>query len=175
MAKKTLICYHWTAGTYKPNSTDLNSYQLLIGGDGTVYKGTNPNPSSITGLNSITYNIALCSMLGATEANCKKGIYGSYPITKVQLEKAWSEGAKVMKQLGIKSDRIFTHSVISQLYRDGKLCSTLGIQPNRWLANTKFKWDIDYLKDYPNLNRQGILDLFRQKVQWYYNVSEGKK
>lgn len=167
--KKTIICYHWTGGTHKPNATDLDSYQILIGGMGEVYKGTNPNPSSIAGLNSITYNIALCSMAGATESKCKKGNFGDYPITRLQLEKAWYLGAVAMKEYKIPSSMIFTHSYIGQLFSEGKLCTTLNIKPNKWLVGNVSKWDIDYLKDYPSLDRKGILDLFRSKAQWYYN------
>ena len=162
MSKKILV-YHWTAGANKPNNLDLNSYQLLIDSEGNIYKGTNPNPSSIAGLNTIAYNIALCGMCGYTSP---KNI-GKYPITQIQLERAWEKGARVIKALGISPKKIYTHSYIGQLFSEGKLCKELGIQKNQWLCNNKGKIDIDFLPTKPDLNREQILDLFRKKIVWY--------
>lgn len=161
---RDILVYHWTAGLRKPNTIDLDSYQLLIGGDGTVYEGINPSPSSIAGLNSKTYNIALCGMHGY-KSRFNPGDQG---FTKIQLEVAWKKGAEVVKKYNIPIHRIFTHSVIGQKVLEGTLCEELNITSNKWLKDNVGKVDIDHIHIYPALGRNEILDLFRNKVHWYY-------
>ncbi|MCM1296023.1 MAG: N-acetylmuramoyl-L-alanine amidase [Muribaculaceae bacterium] len=157
--KKIII--HWTAGANQPNNTDYQHYHYLINSDGLVTKGKyNPEDNEncndgkyaqhCGGGNTGAIGIALCGMAGFN------GLASStkYPLTAVQVERAFKLIAELSKQynIAINSQTVMTH------YEFG-------------LKNPKTtsagKIDITYLSCYPRYSKNEIGDLFRNKAIWY--------
>lgn len=165
------IILHWTGGNYKPNSADLNSYQLLIDNEGKTYNGKPAGKTSSTGgMNSITYNISCCGGLDRT------------PITKVQIEKLFKTAAEKCKQFGITPAECYTHYEIGEMTRNyidykyngvklfdinkRKITGLItDILPyNSYLPQNVGKVDLTK-NPYSNMTPTGI----RNKIRWYFN------
>lgn len=160
---------HWTGGQYKPNNIDLTHYQLLIGKDGELFKGMSQGCTSSTGgMNSITYNIACCGGLSNTK------------ITPIQIEKFFSESAKILKTYGLNPEHFYTHAEIGEMTRGYKLKNkglpydknhkiiTDLLQYNSYLDANIGKIDLTILP-YMSDNAFNTGDFIRHKIQWYYN------
>ena len=149
------IILHWTAGNYKPCSTDLNSYQLLIDNDGKLYPGKPVGKASSTGgMNSITYNISCCGGLDRT------------PITKVQIEAMFKVAADKCKEYGLTPDKVFTHAVIGDMCKKGTI--TMLLPYNKWLSQNIGKIDLTKTP-YINGTAAETNNFIRKKIQWYFN------
>jgi len=149
-----------TAGTYKPNATDLEHYHFLVDNEGKIYEGKckpEDNENCLDGKyaqhtgggNTGSIGIALCGMAGFT-----KGNVGKYPLTKKQCETAWKLGADLCKKYNLdvsKKDTIQTH------YGFGKR------NPRTSSAG---KIDITWLPD--GTQADSIETLIKNKVHWYY-------
>lgn len=156
------IIYHWTAGTNFPNDTDLLHYHYVIDDKGRIHQGVfsvkdNENcldevyAAHTGGGNTGSIGIAFAGMKGYTSVFN----VGRYPLTQVQLEAGWKLGAELVKQydLDIKDkETIQTHYGFAQ--RNPKSLSA-------------GKIDITFLPSMPNVQRNEIEDLFREKVLWY--------
>lgn len=133
------IHLHWTVGRYKPNSTDLKSYHILIDGDGKPVRGNTSIAANAPGsglkmvahtLNANTgaIGVSLCGMFGAKEHPFDAG---PNPITKVQ----WDAGVAVIAELArrygipVTPTTILTHAEV---------------QPNLNIPQNG-KWDITRL------------------------------
>lgn len=153
MSVKYLIG-HWTAGNYKPCSTDLNSYQLLIDGEGKKYIGKTVGKASSTGgMNSITYNISCCGGLPNT------------PIKPIQIEAFFKTCAEKLKEYNLTVDNFYTHAEIGEMCRDGSIKKLLPY--NQWLSQNIGKIDLTKLPLIQGTPKQ-TGDFIRRKILWYY-------
>lgn len=154
MAVKYIIL-HWTGGNYKPCQQDLNSYQLLIDGDGKRHSGKPVGKTSSTGgMNSITYNISCCGGLDRT------------PITKVQIEAMFKAAADKCKEYNLTPDKVYTHALIGDMCKKGTI--TILLPNNKWLCQNIGKIDLTktpYISGTPAATN----NFFRKKIQWYFN------
>lgn len=155
------IIIHWTAGTYKPNATDLEHYHYLIDSNGEVVFGKhkvedneNCNDGNYAahtgGGNTGSIGISMCGM-----ANFKnRNFVGDYPLTKVQCERCFKLIAELSKKykISINPQNVMTHY-------------EFGIKhPNTSSAG---KIDIIYLPPYPDVEQSKIGDFIRNKARWY--------
>lgn len=146
------VILHWTAGNYKPCSTDLNSYQLLIDGWGKVYNGKAVGKTSSTGgMNSITYNISCCGGLSNT------------PMTNIQMESMFKQTAIILKKYKLTVGEVFTHSDIGQMVKNGSITTLLPY--NNYLKQNIGK--IDLTKIPYDCKGKKASDFIRDKVSWY--------
>lgn len=153
------IVIHWTAGTHKPNNTDLEHYHFLIDGEGKKHNGKykpedneNCNDGKYAahtgGGNTGAIGVAMCAMAGyVSPTKC-----GEYPITPVQLEACFKLCAELSKKYNIPVENIMTH------YEFG-------------LKNPKTssagKIDITYLPPYTQVKKEDIGNFIRSKIRWY--------
>lgn len=159
------IVLHWTGGTYKPNSVDLEHYHFLIDNKGEVYKGRfsinnnfvckedeNGKPlyaAHCGGGNTGAIGIAFCGMLGYKNFQD----IGKYPLKKEQIEK----GCKFIAEFCYKN---FLDTSIIVTHREFGITN-----PN---TSSKGKIDISYLPPYPFLKPDEIGNFLRSKIKWYY-------
>lgn len=152
------IILHWTAGSYYPNKTDVLHYHFLIDKDGTVYPGTYSPSDNLNctdgkyaahcgGGNTGRIGIAIC---------CRKD-FSTQP-TRVQLEKLYSECARLCKVYGLKPNDCITHAEFGQSHPK---TSSYG------------KIDINYLPscatDCGDINGiKNCGDYIRNKIFYYY-------
>lgn len=152
---------HWTAGNLTPNQTDLNSYQLLIDGNGTPHPGKPAGQTASTGgMNSITYNIACCGGLSSSR------------LTRVQIERFYKECAQKLKELGLTVDKFYTHAEIGEMCKDGSIKALL--LWNDYLNQNKGKVDLTILPlDNNCLTFRADAGTcgakIRSKIKWYYD------
>lgn len=155
------ITIHWTAGTNKCNSTDLEHYHYLIDGEGNVISGKHKPEDNINcndgnyaqhcgGGNTGNIGVALCGMAGYNGMQTST----KYHFTQKQCEAMFKQVAVISKKynIPIDKDHIFTH------YEFG-------------LRNMKTssygKIDITFMLPYPKENCKTIGDFIRNKVRWY--------
>lgn len=155
------IIIHWTAGTYKPNATDLEHYHYLIDSNGDVVPGKHKvednencndrNYAAHTGGgNTGSIGISMCGMANFKNRNS----VGDYPLTKVQCERCFKLIAELSKKykISINPQNVITHY-------------EFGIKhPNTSSAG---KIDIIYLPPYPDVEQSKIGDFIRNKARWY--------
>ena len=135
------IIMHWTGGSGKANSTDLDHYHEIAQGDGSRVMGrhkpeANLNPRSgryaahTRALNTGSIGLAMAAMRGAREVPFRPG---SDPITPAQLDAFTDMVAEYCSTYGIKVTRrtVLTHAEVQP---------TLGV----WQRS---KWDITWLPD----------------------------
>lgn len=154
------IIIHWTAGTYKPNATDLEHYHYLIDSNGEVVSGKhkvedneNCNDGNYAahtgGGNTGSIGISMCGMANFKNRNS----VGDYPLTKVQCERCFKLIAELSKKykISINPQNVMTHY-------------EFGIKhPNTSSAG---KIDIIYLPPYPDVEQSKIGDFIRNKARW---------
>lgn len=148
------IIGHWTAGNYQPNYIDMESYDLLISGDGLKIIGNKEldnSKASTAGMNSITYNISCCGGLVRT------------PLKKVQCEAFFKACAEKLKQFNLSVDDFYTHAEIGQMVTNGTITKLL--PQNSYLKNNKGKIDLTKLPY--DLKGKSSGDFIRNKIQWY--------
>ena len=150
MAVKYIIL-HWTGGGCKPNSTDLNSYQLIVDTTGQTYAGKPQGKSASTGgMNSITYNISCCGG-------------GTVKLTTLQCERMFKEAAVKLKQYGLTVDKVYTHHEIGEMCRDKAIRQLLPF--NKYLWQNIGKIDLTILPYDTKGKTSG--DFIRNKITWY--------
>ncbi|MFD1481587.1 N-acetylmuramoyl-L-alanine amidase [Paracoccus nototheniae] len=126
----TRIHWHWTAGGYVPNSTDLRAYHGLIPGEGRPRWPVDPTASRSHTLNANggAIGISICAMTGAQERPFDRG---RAPITPYQVCELVRETARMCRAYDIPVSRWSTLS-------HAEIQPTLGVV-QRW------KWDITWL------------------------------
>ena len=154
MAVRFIIGHH-TGGNYKPCQLDLDSYQLLIDGEGNKHNGKPVGKTASTGgMNSITYNISCCGGLFRT------------PITKIQQEAFFKACAEKIKEYNLTVNDFYTHAEI------GWMCSENTIQRivpyNQWLYQNIGKRDLTELPTIKG-NPEKTGNYIRNKIKWYLN------
>lgn len=148
------IIGHWTGASYKPNTIDLNSYQLLIDDKGIKHIGKAIGQAASTGgMNSITYNISCCGGLDST------------PIKKVQIEAFYKACAENIKEYGLKISDFYTHAEIGEMCRSCEITKLLPY--NSYLSQNIGKIDLRNLPDIKG-SAQETGDFIRNKIRWYY-------
>ena len=148
------IIGHWTGGNYNPCNVDLNSYQLLVNGNGKLHTGKPVGQTCSTGgMNSITYNISCCGGLPNT------------PIKPIQAEAFYKVCAQKIKELGLSVKCFYTHAEIGEMYKTGEITKLLPY--NRWLYQNKGKIDLTVLPNFKG-NAKQTGDFIRNKINWYY-------
>ena len=134
------IILHWTAGADGVTPHEADSYNFLIGRDGTITPGAHPPEAQIPPLragayaahtlngNSNRIGVALDAM---AEANERPFRAGRFPITEVQLDVLVTFVADLCRQYRIPVTRrtVLSHAEVQP---------TLGIRQNA-------KWDISWL------------------------------
>jgi hypothetical protein len=131
---------HWTAGTHTANSTDKNSYHILVEGDGNLVRGdksiaanapgapSSGHASHTKNANTGAIGISMCSMTGAIESPFSSG---SHPLKEIQ----WDTMIKAVAQLAKRYDIPVTRQTV---LTHAEVQPTLGIKQNN-------KWDINKL------------------------------
>lgn len=155
------IIIHWTAGTYQPNTTDLEHYHFLIDGEGKKHNGKykpedneNCNDGKYAahtgGGNTGAIGVSMCAMAGFNSAaSC-----GNYPITPVQLEACFKLCAELCKKYNIPVENVWTHYEFGINHPD---------------TASHGKIDIIYLPPYPLVKRNEVGGFIRNKIRWYLN------
>ena len=152
VAKLYRICIHHTAGTNKPNATDLTHYHFLIDGDGKVYEGKfkpEDNLDCKDGRyaehcalgNTGTIGVSFCGNRGDSK----------YPLTKKQLEAGFKLCAELVKKYGISitPTTVYTHMEYDKLHaHHGKI-------------------DIDKLPQYAVYGYKQVGNFIRNKILYY--------
>lgn len=160
------IIYHWTAGVYKPNMTDLLHYHYLIDKNGVVHHGifsVDDNENCLDGVyaahtgggNTGSIGVAFCGMHGYKSPMD----IGNYPLTQKQLEKGWFLGASLVEMYDLdptKPETIQTHY-------------GFGLRNPR--STSAGKIDLTFLPSMPDVKKEDIETLFRNKVLWYVRNS----
>ena len=157
------ICIHWTGGSYKPNSIDLEHYHFLITNTGEVISGDckpedNLNCASgryaahCGGGNTGSIGVAMCGMW---TPNHVSAINTRYPLTKIQCESCFKLCSQLAQKYNIPIDKnhIYTHYEFGQNH------------PN---TESKGKIDINHLKCYNLFVPDDVGDFIRNKIYWYY-------
>lgn len=154
------IIIHWTAGGYKPNSTDLKHYHYLIDGNSNVNHGIYKPEDNLNcndgkyaahtgGGNTGAIGVGMCGMLGFKN----KGSVGAYPLKSKQVEACFKLCAELCKKYNIPVENVWTH------YEFGK---------NHPTTTSAGKIDIIYLPPYPNVKANEVGGFIRNKIRWYY-------
>lgn len=155
------IIIHWTAGTYQPNTTDLEHYHFLIDGEGKKHNGKfkpedneNCNDGKYAahtgGGNTGAIGVSMCAMAGFNStASC-----GNYPITPVQLEACFKLCAELCQKYNIPVENVWTHYEFGINHPD---------------TTSHGKIDIIYLPPYPLVKRNEVGGFIRSKIRWYLN------
>ena len=155
------IIIHWTAGTYQPNTTDLEHYHFLIDGEGKKHNGKykpedneNCNDGKYAahtgGGNTGAIGVSMCAMAGFNStASC-----GNYPITPVQLEACFKLCAELCKKYNIPVENVWTHYEFGINHPD---------------TTSHGKIDIIYLPPYPLVKRNEVGGFIRSKIRWCLN------
>lgn len=160
------ITFHHTAGTYKPNSTDLKAYHYLIDNKGKIIPGIYTIADNVNcqdgkyaahcgGGNTKNIGIAFCANYGFSE----RTLHSTFPLTREQLEAGFKLAAElsIKHNISITEDKIFTHYEFDQ-----KKTKPAG------------KIDIIYLPPFSYVNKKEVGKFIRNKVQWYKDHFTGK-
>jgi hypothetical protein len=136
--------WHWTAGGYTPNKTDLAAYHFVVDGDGRWHRGVDvaKNSGSLKSgyaahtlnLNTDSIGVSLACMAGATESPFNAG---KYPMRAAQVDSLIAGCAKLASHYGIPVGR---RTVLSHAE----------VQPTLGVAQ-KQKWDFTRLPPLPDL------------------------
>lgn len=158
--KMSRIHLHWTAGTHKANSIDLEHYHVVIEGDGNVVRGKfsiadNLNTADgkyaahTLGANTGAIGVSFASMAGAVESPFNAG---KFPLTKAQ----WERGMEVVSHLAsfykipVTDKTILSHAEVEK---------NLGIKQRN-------KWDITRLPFEPmTVGAKAVGDKMRSQVK----------
>jgi hypothetical protein len=147
------IIGHWTAGNHKPCQLDLDSYQLLIDGEGERHKGRQVGKTASTGgMNSITYNISCCG-----------GLFTSR-ITKAQQEAFFKACAEKIKEYGLTVNDFYTHAEIGWMCKENTIQKL--VPYNQWLYQNIGKRDLTELPTIKG-NPEKTGNYIRHKIKWY--------
>jgi len=157
------IIYHWSGGSYQPNSTDKLHYHFIVDDKGVVFEGKfkpennlcckgNQYAMHTGGGNTASIGIAFAGMFGFSS----KLSVGRFPLTKIQCEKGFELGATLAKKYSLNLDdklSIQTH---------------YGFGQRNLKTTSAGKIDIICLPPYPDVEKDKIEDFIRNKVKWYF-------
>lgn len=157
------IIIHWTAGTYKPNQTDLLHYHFIIDDTGNIFNGVYSvadNENCLDGIyaahtgggNTGSIGVAFAGMFGYVSPLQ----VGRFPITAKQFEAGCKKIAELCKQykIPITPDTVLTHY-------------EFGLKHPK--STSAGKIDITYLPHQPKFNKNQVGDFIRNKINWYFS------
>ena len=158
------IIYHWTGGTYIPNSTDKKHYHYIIDNKEEIYEGKFKPENNLhcvqnsyathTGSgNTGSIGIAFAGMYGFSS----RLDAGSYPLTKIQCEKGFELGA------------ILIYKYKMNLSEEMTIQTHYGFGKRNPKTSSRGKIDIIYLHPYPEIIEDEVENFIRSKVHWCYN------
>ena len=155
------IILHWTAGQNRPNDLELSHYHYLVDVRGFIHNGKLAPEANIDckdgeycahtgGGNTGSIGVALCGMYGFSYPS----LYTPFPLSKLQLEAAFSLIARLCKkyEIPVLKDTVLTHY-------------EFGLQNPS--TTSKGKIDICYLPPYPEVHKYQVGNFIRTKVKWY--------
>ena len=161
MGKFKRIILHWTAGTGSPSAFDRQFYHYLIDTKGTVTNGIHSPEANLDckdgvyaahtgGGNTGAIGVALCGMADFHYSTLST----PFPLTKIQIEAAFSFVAKLCKKYDVPvlKDTVMTHFEFGQEHPE---------------STSKGKIDIIYLPPYPAVHKYQVGNFIRSKVKWY--------
>lgn len=151
------IIVHWTAGSHKACSTDINAYHYIIEADGNVLSGKFAPENNIAckrgnyakhtgGGNTGSIGVSLCGMCGYQSRTS----VGKYPLTKVQCETAFNLLAKLCRDYNINPQNIMTHYEFGVAHP---------------VSTSHGKIDITYLPPYPTIQTSEVGGFIRNQVR----------
>lgn len=159
------IIIHWTAGTNKPNATDLEHYHFVIDGEGKVHKGKFTPEDNLncydgkyarhTGQgNTGSIGVSMCGMFGFNTMDNKT----KYPLTRVQMESCFKFCAELAIKYNIPLDdkHIYTHYTFNKEHniKTGKI-------------------DIVYMPPFEHVKKDDVISFIISKIRWYFkNLKE---
>lgn len=153
MSKKLYrICIHHTAGTYKPNVTDLSHYHFLIDSEGNIHKGKfEPEDNIDCKDGKYAEHCALGNTGAIGVAYCGNRGDGKYPLTKKQLEAGFKLCAELVLKYNIMiaPATVYTHMEYDKLHAH------------------KGKIDIEKLPQYAVYGYTQVGNFIRNKVLYY--------
>lgn len=168
MTSLSKICLHWTAGSNKPCTLDLNSYHFVVDSKGRIFAGSHIPEDNLNcydgkyakhcgGGNTGCIGISACGMAGFDMKNKKT----KYPINQKQInDSLCTMAAYLSLKYGIQitPKTVFTHYEF-----DKKKTKPEG------------KIDIAFLPYIPNLSPNKVGNYLRGKINWYReNIKKGK-
>ncbi len=156
------ICFHSTAGVYKPTASDIQAYHFIVDDIATVHHGRFKPEDNTPPLrsghyaahcgwgNSYTLGIAGTGM----SANLGAG-HWERPHTRVQLEKMWEIAADWCKRgsIIVNPDTVYTHA---EFGKRGSVHSP-----------SHGKIDITFIPFDPSVKPEDVGEYMRNKVKWY--------
>lgn len=163
------VVWHWTGGTHKANSIDVQHYHWIVNGDGSVVPGVgatrnfHPCPANYgahtRNLNSgwLAISLACLGGPGTNENN-----QGQWPMTKAQADVMVAISAQLAEHYGIPVQRpskadprgFFSHAEVQD---------ALGI-------SQAGKWDFTVCYDPKIRGAKNVGDFFRQQVRERMNA-----
>ena len=154
------IIWHWTGGTYTPNSSDLRSYHILIDGDGKVHPGDLGPEANLDcsdgiyarhtrGCNTGAIGIGICGMRGAKENPFDAG---QFPMKPCQIDTLVTVIADLCNTYKIPVSR-------STTLNHAEVQPTLGVKQ-------RGKWDTAWLPNHTKETDDPIRigDILRSRV-----------
>ncbi len=167
MTSLTKICLHWTAGSNKPCSQDLEAYHYCVDQCGRIYQGKYKPKDNLNcydgayakhcgGGNTGCIGLSVCGMAGfdLTKKQTK------YPLKQKQVEALCCLAAYLSINYGIliHENSVFTH-----------------YEFDRKKKKPEGKINITYLHFAPNLSQSSVGKYLRQKIAWYRDkIKQGK-
>lgn len=169
------IIGHWTAGGNTPSAFEKKHYQCLVDNTGRTFNGSPVGTVASTGgMNSITYNIAVCGGLAST------------PVTAEQMEAFCKKVAEKLRDYNLSVDKFYTHAEIGEMVRNyqnkikkislknadckGKVITDL-LPYNGYLYQNIGKVDLRKLPDSSkktvNMTAYDSGNYLRGKIRWY--------
>lgn len=158
------VVWHWTGGTHQANSLDVQHYQWVVNGDGTIVPGVHPTrnfhpcPANYgahtRNLNSGWLAISL-SCLGGPGTN--ENNQGKWPMTKAQADVMVAMSAQLAEFYGIPVQRP-TRADPRGFLSHAEVQEALGI-------SQLGKWDYTVCYDPKIRGAKNVGDFFRQQVR----------
>jgi N-acetyl-anhydromuramyl-L-alanine amidase AmpD len=137
MMKRLIL--HWTAGSNKASSVDLEHYHFIVNGDGSVVKGDHKIEDNLStadgvyaahtkGCNGGAIGVAMAGMLGAEGP----GKLGKFPLTKAQWDACMSLVKKLTNQykIPITKTTVLSHAEVQNnlgVKQNGKIDISFGV------------------------------------------------
>lgn len=164
------VVWHWTGGTHKANALDVQHYQWIVNGDGTIVAGVHPSrnfhpcPANYgahtRNLNSGWLAISLSCLGGPGTSETNQG---QWPMTKAQADMMIAMSAQLAEHYGIPVQRP------TKADRRGFL-SHAEVQEALGIAQAG-KWDFTVCYDPKIRGAKNVGDFFRQQVQELLNAT----
>lgn len=152
MMKRLIL--HWTAGSNKASTVDLEHYHYIVNGDGSVVKGDHKVEDNLStsdgiyaahtkGCNGGAIGVAMAGMMGAEGP----GKLGKFPLTKVQWDACMALVKKLLKQykIAVTPTTVLSHAEVQNnlgIKQNGKIDISFGVPGKPELKTAKACGDL---------------------------------